>query len=68
MLYEPDDEEFDESVETQTDMYPQQALEQPTVDDGVGLGRRRWSFGEHLLIAGLFAMLVIVALLAYRHY
>jgi hypothetical protein len=67
MVYEPDDEQFDESVRTQTDMYPQQALaEQPIVDDGVGLERRRWSFSKHLLIAGLIAMLVILALLGYR--
>jgi hypothetical protein len=65
--YEPDDEQLDESVRSETDLYPQQALaEQPVVDDVMGSERPRWSFGQNLLIAGLIAMAVTLVLLHYR--
>ena len=68
-VYEPDDEQLDESVRSETELYPQQALaEQPIVDDTVGSRLRRWSFGQHLIIAGVIAMVVILALLGYRRY
>jgi len=52
-----------------TDLYPQQALaEQPIVGDTVGSGPRRWSFGQHLIIAGVIAIVVILVLLGHRHY
>ena len=68
-VYEPDDEQLDESVRSETELYPQQALaEQPIVDDTVGSGPHRWSFGQHLIIAGVIAMVVILVLLGHRYY
>ena len=66
-LFEPDDEELDESVRTQTDLYPQQALAEQPIVDGEEAEVRRWSFGQNLLIAGLIAMALILVLLRYRY-
>ena len=69
MSLEPDDEQLDESVRSATELYPQQALAaQPTVDDTVGSGPRRWSFGQHLIVAGVIAIVVILVLLGHRYY
>jgi hypothetical protein len=38
------------------------------VDDTVGSGPHRWSFGQHLIIAGVIAMVVILVLLGHRYY
>jgi hypothetical protein len=66
-VYEPDDEQLDESVRSQTDSYPQQSLaEQAVSDDVAGSGQRRWSFSENLLIAGVIAIAVILVLLRYH--
>ena len=65
-MYEPDDEQLDESVRSQTDLNPQQALAEQPIADTVGSGQRRWSFSDHLLIAGVIAIAVVLALLLYR--
>ena len=66
-VYEPDDEEFDESVRSQTDLYPQEALaEQPIIGDAAIAERRSWSFIQNLIIAGLIVMAVTLMLLRYR--
>ena len=68
IVYEPDDERLDESVRSQTDLYPQRALaEQPIVDDTMESTRPRWSFAQNLLFAGLIALVVMLVLLRYHH-
>jgi hypothetical protein len=66
MQYEPD-EQFDVSEASPTDMQPLQALAEQRIGGDVGSARRRWSFTDHLIIAGLIAMLVILALISYRY-
>ena len=66
-VYEPDNEEFDESVRSQTDLYPEEALAEQPITEGAALAERRsWSFIQHLMFGGLIAMAVILVLLRYR--
>jgi hypothetical protein len=67
-VYEPDDEQLDESIRSETELYPQQALaEQPIIDDTVG-SSRRWSFSQHLIMAVVITVVVILVLLGHRYY